>query len=332
MNSRSVSSPTIRSNVRASELVAAATFFPAARCRVRCADSARPHEPAPRRRGCYGPGGGATPPVTTPAPGRGSRRQNSRRDDATERRAERRPIAAPKPDRDGPLAGDVRHAWAMTSTPAARWPRVVGRRNPARPTVFGEHQRPRVVAVARRFQHHRQAAVPAIGDRDDVPAAQSGQRLVGRLAPMQPRRPGLRAFHLGNPCAHPGVFQDRRVGPTEFGGDFVLHPLAAVDAFTNPTTDRSAWYCANDCSKSWCACSGPMCWTRLIVMLYDGANELFSGNVRVDASPATADGSEVSSAGCQSTTAWPSTSIPRRPARPVNCVYSPASAARAPRR
>jgi hypothetical protein len=27
--------------------------------------------------------------------------------------------------------------------------------------------------------------------------------------------------------------------------------------------------------------------------------------------------------GCQSTTAWPSTSMPRRPARPVSWVYSP---------
>ena len=38
------------------------------------------------------------------------------------------------------------------------------------------------------------------------------------------------------------------------------------------------------------------------------------------ASPATASGS---TPGCQSTTACPSTSIPRRPARPVSWVYSP---------
>ena len=38
------------------------------------------------------------------------------------------------------------------------------------------------------------------------------------------------------------------------------------------------------------------------------------------ASPATAPGSMP---GCHSTTAWPSTSIPRRPARPVSWVYSP---------
>ena len=38
------------------------------------------------------------------------------------------------------------------------------------------------------------------------------------------------------------------------------------------------------------------------------------------ASPATASGSMP---GCHSTTAWPSTSMPRRPARPVSCVYSP---------
>ena len=38
-------------------------------------------------------------------------------------------------------------------------------------------------------------------------------------------------------------------------------------------------------------------------MLYDGANELRSGKVRVDARPATSAGSLVSSPGFQSTTA-----------------------------
>ena len=42
--------------------------------------------------------------------------------------------------------------------------------------------------------------------------------------------------------------------------------------------------------------------------------------MRVEARPATCVGS---TPGCQTTTAWPSTSIPRRPARPVSCVYSP---------
>ncbi len=42
--------------------------------------------------------------------------------------------------------------------------------------------------------------------------------------------------------------------------------------------------------------------------------------MRVDARPATASGS---TPGCQSTTACPSTSMPRRPARPVSWVYSP---------
>ena len=55
-------------------------------------------------------------------------------------------------------------------------------------------------------------------------------------------------------------------------------------------------------------------------MLYDGAKELRSGKVRVDASPATSAGS---TSGVHNTTAWPSTSMPRRPARPVSCVYSP---------
>ena len=42
--------------------------------------------------------------------------------------------------------------------------------------------------------------------------------------------------------------------------------------------------------------------------------------MRVEASPATALGSKPC---CQSTTPWPSTSMPRRPARPVSWVYSP---------
>ena len=91
-------------------------------------------------------------------------------------------------------------------------------------------------------------------------------------------------------------------------------------ARTRPTTERSAWYCAKDRSSSLCACVGPIWFTRLIVMLYDGANELRSGNVLVDARPATSAGS---TSGVHSTTAWPSTSMPRRPARPVNWVYSP---------
>ena len=55
-------------------------------------------------------------------------------------------------------------------------------------------------------------------------------------------------------------------------------------------------------------------------MLYVGANDDLSGYVRREARPATARGS---SPGCHSTTAWPSTSMPRRPARPVSWVYSP---------
>ena len=55
-------------------------------------------------------------------------------------------------------------------------------------------------------------------------------------------------------------------------------------------------------------------------MLYDGRNDERSGYVRVEASPATRAGSI---SGLQSTTACPSTSMPRRPARPVSWVYSP---------
>ncbi|CAM5636463.1 hypothetical protein SCALM49S_00002 [Streptomyces californicus] len=55
-------------------------------------------------------------------------------------------------------------------------------------------------------------------------------------------------------------------------------------------------------------------------MLYDGRKLERSGYVRVPARPASAVGSMPR---CHRTTAWPSTSMPRRPARPVSWVYSP---------
>ena len=57
-----------------------------------------------------------------------------------------------------------------------------------------------------------------------------------------------------------------------------------------------------------------------MLMLYVGLNELFKGYVRVEANPPT----DVESKSLfQRMTAFPSMSIPRRPALPVNCVYSP---------
>ena len=88
---------------------------------------------------------------------------------------------------------------------------VVGRRNPSRPAMFGQHQRPRVVAVTGRLQHHGQPAATALGDGDDVAAAQRGQRVVGRLASLQPRRARLGPFPFGDLRAQPRVVQDRRV-------------------------------------------------------------------------------------------------------------------------
>ncbi|CAB4821472.1 unannotated protein [freshwater metagenome] len=87
-----------------------------------------------------------------------------------------------------------------------------------------------------------------------------------------------------------------------------------------PTTARSAWNCAKDDSRDRRARSRPNCAMRLIDMLYEGANDERSGYVRVDARPAAAAESTV---GDHWITALPSISIPRRPARPVNCVYSP---------
>jgi len=55
-------------------------------------------------------------------------------------------------------------------------------------------------------------------------------------------------------------------------------------------------------------------------MLYVGENDDFKGYVRVLAKPAAI---ELSICSLHITTALPSISIPRRPALPVNCVYSP---------
>ena len=55
-------------------------------------------------------------------------------------------------------------------------------------------------------------------------------------------------------------------------------------------------------------------------MLYVGRNAELRWNVRLPASEATwSNGTN----GLHSTTAWPSSSRPRRPARPVSWVYSP---------
>ena len=56
-------------------------------------------------------------------------------------------------------------------------------------------------------------------------------------------------------------------------------------------------------------------------MLYVGVNAEINGYVRFDARAATSSGATPPR--CE-TTACPSVSIPRRPARPESCVYSPA--------
>src|SRR4029450_3542365 len=55
-------------------------------------------------------------------------------------------------------------------------------------------------------------------------------------------------------------------------------------------------------------------------MLYEGRNDDVSSYVRVDASDATRSNATLR---WSTTTACPSSSIPRRPARPVSWVYSP---------
>lgn len=46
--------------------------------------------------------------------------------------------------------------------------------------------------------------------------------------------------------------------------------------------DWLVWYWVNDCLSSWCVCCGFIWCIRLIVMLYDGVNELCSGKVWVE--------------------------------------------------
>ena len=86
-----------------------------------------------------------------------------------------------------------------------------------------------------------------------------------------------------------------------------------------PAIARSVWNWAKDSSSSSRADCRPIRSTRFTAMFGDGRKDDFSGKVRVEARPATWVGS---TRGPESTTAWPSTSIPRRPALPVSCVYS----------
>ncbi len=88
----------------------------------------------------------------------------------------------------------------------------------------------------------------------------------------------------------------------------------------SPTTPRSAWNCAKEVSRTSRARGRPTWETRFTAMLYVGRKLERSGYRRLDAKPASAT---KSSAGWSTTTAWPSTSMPRRPARPVSWVYSP---------
>ncbi len=94
----------------------------------------------------------------------------------------------------------------------------------------------------------------------------------------------------------------------------------ACACLARPTTPRSAWNCANDVSRTSRARSRPTCATRLTAMLYVGRKLERSGYRRLDARPARCTGSRPA---WSTTTACPSTSMPRRPARPVSWVYSP---------
>ena len=66
----------------------------------------------------------------------------------------------------------------------------------------------------------------------------------------------------------------------EFGGDLVEHPLAAFGHRAPARPRPVGLILRKERSSSLCACAGPIWFTRLMVMLYDGANELRSGNVR----------------------------------------------------
>ena len=105
---------------------------------------------------------------------------------------------------------------------------VVRRRDTTGPAVLGQHQRAGIVAFSGTLEHHRHPDPPAVRDRDDVAAAQRGQRVVGGLPALQPRRARLRPLARGDLCAEPHVIQDRRVGAAELGGQVGQHALAAL--------------------------------------------------------------------------------------------------------
>ena len=94
--------------------------------------------------------------------------------------------------------------------------------------MLGQHQRAGVVAFSGTLEDHRHPDPAPVRDRDDVAAAQRGQRVVGGLPALQTRRARLRPLARCDLCAEPHVIQDRRVGAAELGGQVGHHALATL--------------------------------------------------------------------------------------------------------
>ena len=180
MKPRSVSSTTMRSNVRASELVAAATF-----CWI-CSLSRSMRRYRSASRTFSSRSGNAMARVALQLL---AKTRQFRVDVVVVRRATSpalgyRHALGGRPQRRRHVAAHPRLAvldpfGQRHRAHLRRCTRVVRRRNPARPPVFGQHQRSRVVVVAGGLEDNSQSGAPPVGDVDDVAAAQRRQRVVG---------------------------------------------------------------------------------------------------------------------------------------------------------
>ena len=210
-----------------------------------------------------------------------------------DRHRRRSPTAAPTPHRGAPAAGGARPAWAASSSPPSPM------RPNSRPTKCGPPNgfRSTPAAAGRRSSRAGSSTTASPARRPLAmltmsPRRNDGQRIVD----------GPAGAAAATPATAPSpVRRSPRAAARSRESGASRPPISAAIsssirsprsmARTRPTTERSAWYCAKDRSSSLCACVGPIWFTRLIVMLYDGANELRSGKVRVDARPATSAGS-----------------------------------------
>ena len=171
----------------------------------------------------------------------------------------------------------------------------------------------------------------ATPDRGRPRRRPGGRRAPGSCRPAQPlqRRPGLgpplaersasAAFSRSDSSLR-SAWYSAKSPASQLTLQVVQGLRLRRSCRATPTTARSAWNWANDDSSSGRApCPAHLAdqVDRHVVGGPEAGGELVGPGAR------QARHGSGSMPGCQITTACPSTSMPRRPARPVSCVYSP---------